>query len=40
MGRHEEFLELSAGAIAGELSADEQVKLHARLDATSRRACG
>jgi hypothetical protein len=33
MGRHEEFLELRAAATAGELSADEQARLNAHLDA-------
>src|SRR5258708_5840043 len=31
MGRHEEFLELCAAATAGELSADEQIRLDAHL---------
>src|SRR5271154_1260782 len=31
MGSHEEFLELCAAAVAGELSADEQAKLDAHL---------
>ena len=31
MGSHEEFLELCAAAVAGELSADEQARLDAHL---------
>jgi anti-sigma factor RsiW len=42
MGGHEEFLELCAAATAGELSADEKLKLNVHLGrcAQCRRAMG